>query len=76
VAALTFKVGGDTSGLGTATNKAKGMLSGLATFAKGAAIGGMLAGAAASVAYPRSYRLRVSLNKRACQQILRARIDQ
>jgi hypothetical protein len=48
MAALTFKVGGDTSGLGTATNKAKGMLSGLAKFAKGAAIGGMLAGAAAS----------------------------
>lgn len=48
MAALTFKVGGDTSGLGAATRKAKGMLGGLASFAKGAAIGGMLAGAAAS----------------------------
>lgn len=48
MAALTFKVGGDTSGLGSATRKAKGMLGGLAKFAKGAAIGGMLAGAAAS----------------------------
>lgn len=48
MAALTFKVGGDTSGLGSATRKAKGMLGGLSRFAKGAAIGGMLAGAAAS----------------------------
>lgn len=52
MAALTFKVGGDTTGLGRAVSRAKGMLSGLGSAAKslsigGAAVGGLAAGAAA-----------------------------
>ncbi len=49
MAALTFKVGGDTSGLGRAVSKAKGMLSGLGTAAKNLAIGGAVAGSFAAI---------------------------
>lgn len=49
MAALTFKVGGDTSGLGRAVSKAKGMLSGLGSAAKNLAIGGAVAGSLAAI---------------------------
>lgn len=49
MAALTFKVGGDTSGLGRAVSKAKGMLSGLGTAAKNLALGGAVAGSVAAI---------------------------
>lgn len=49
MAALTFKVGGDTTGLGRAVSRAKGMLSGLGTAAKNLAIGGAVAGSVAAV---------------------------
>lgn len=50
MAALTFKVGGDASGLGRAVSQAKGMLTDLAATAKNLAIGGIVAGGAAAVA--------------------------
>ena len=49
MAALTFKVGGDTTGLGRAVSKAKGMLSGLGTAAKNLALGGAVAGSVAAI---------------------------
>lgn len=49
MAALTFKVGGDTSGLGRAVSKAKGMLSGLGSAAKNLALGGAVAGSVAAI---------------------------
>lgn len=49
MAALTFKVGGDTSGLGRAVSKAKGMLSGLGSAAKNLAIGGAVTGSVAAI---------------------------
>lgn len=45
MAALTFKVGGDTSGLSRAVGKARGMLGGLAGAAKKLALGGVALGA-------------------------------
>jgi|11_taG_2_1085331.scaffolds.fasta_scaffold02829_4 tape measure domain-containing protein len=49
MAALTFKVGGDTTGLGRAVSKAKGMLSGLGSAAKNLAIGGAVTGSVAAI---------------------------
>jgi len=49
VSALTFKVGGDTSGLKRAIGGAKGMLSGLGDAARGLKIGGAIAGAVSAV---------------------------
>ena len=49
MAALTFKVGGDTSGLGRAVSKAKGMLSDLGSAAKNIALGGAVAGSVAAI---------------------------
>lgn len=49
MAALTFKVGGDTSGLGRAVSKAKGMLSGLGSAAKSLALGGAVTGSVAAI---------------------------
>jgi len=49
MAALTFKVGGDTTGLGRALGGAKGMLNSFAGSVKRLAIGGAFAGVAASV---------------------------
>jgi tape measure domain-containing protein len=50
MSALTFKVGGDTSGLGNAVRSAKGLLGSLGSAAKGLGLGVMAAGAAAGVA--------------------------
>lgn len=50
MAALTFKVGGDTSGLKRALGGAKGMLTSLANSAKGLALGGLATGAAGATA--------------------------
>jgi len=49
MAALTYKVGGDTSGLGRAVSRAKGMLSDLGSAAKNLALGGAVAGSVAAI---------------------------
>ena len=51
VSALTFKVGGDTSGLKRAIGGAKGMLSGLGDAARGLKIGGA-SGQSPAPSYP------------------------
>jgi len=50
MAALTFKVGGDTTGLGRAVSRAKGMLSGLGSSVKNLGVGSAFTGAVAGAA--------------------------
>jgi hypothetical protein len=49
MAALVFKVGGDSTGLGRSLDRAKGMLGGLARAGKRLAIGGAVTGAAVAL---------------------------